>query len=86
MAWAARSQLKPFQRVARTIRRRLDGILAHIRTRLSNGRTEGLNGEARTVTRRAFGFHSARSLIAMLFLCCSGVRLEPSHVYAFWTH
>ena len=86
MAWAARSQLKPFQRVARTIKRHLDGILAYIRTRLSNGRTEGLNGKARTVTRRAFGFHSARSLIAMLFLCCGGIKLEPSHVYPFWTH
>lgn len=77
VGWAARSQLAPFKRVARTIRKHTEGILAYIRTGLSNGRAEGMNGKARTITRRAYGFHSAASLIAMLFLCCSGLVLEP---------
>lgn len=79
MGWATRSQLKPFARVARAIRAHLEGILAYIRTGISNGRTEGMNGKARVITRRAFGFHSATSLIAMLFLCCSRVPLTPRH-------
>jgi hypothetical protein len=29
------------------------------------------------IARRAFGFHSAEALIAMLFLTCSGIELEP---------
>lgn len=44
---------------------------------MSNGRAEGMNGKVRTITRRAYGFHSASALIALLFLCCSGLVLEP---------
>lgn len=77
--WAARSRLRPFQKLARTVRRHQDGILAYVATGLSNGRTEGLNGKIRTITRRSFGFHSAASLIALIFLCCSGITLQPVH-------
>jgi transposase len=77
--WAGRSQLAPFKRVGRTIRQHLDGIVAYIATRITNARTEGLNGKARTITRRSYGLHSASSLIAMLFLCCSGLMLTPAH-------
>lgn len=80
LAWAARARLKPFVRVARTIREHLDGILGYVRTGLSNGRSEGMNGKVRVLTRRAFGFHSASSLIAMLHLCCAGLHLTPRHV------
>ena len=80
LQWAARSRLAPFVRVARTIRSHLDGILAYIRTGLSNGPVEGLNGKARVLTRRAFGFHSAESLVALLFLCCAGLQLDPFRV------
>lgn len=76
---ARRSRLPHFARVARTIARHLDGILAYIRLRLTNGPIEGLNGKARVITRRAFGFHSASALIAMLFLCCGGVHVTPAH-------
>jgi transposase len=75
--WAARSRLAPFKKLAKTIRRHLDGIVAFIATGLSNGPTEGLNGKIRTLTRRAYGFHSARSLIGLIFLCCTGLTLHP---------
>jgi transposase len=64
--WARRSQLTPFKRVAATIRDHATGILAYVRSGLSNGRTEDLNGKARTITRRDYGFHSAHGLIALL--------------------
>ena len=41
------------------------------------GRTEGMNGKIRTITRRSYGFHSASNLIALIFLCCSGISLQP---------
>lgn len=75
--WAARSRLEPFKKLARTIRTHADGIIAYVATKLSNGRTEGLNGKIRTITRRSFGFHSAQSLIGLIFLCCSGLVLHP---------
>ena len=84
--WARRSRLEPFKRVATTVRDHADGILAYVRSGLSNGRTEGLNGKARTLTRRSYGFHSAHGLIGLLMLCCSGIHLEPVHHWPGSTH
>lgn len=86
LAWASRSKLKPFVRLARTIRKHRAGILAYVQTRLNNGRVEGLNGKTRVITRRAYGFHSALSLIAMIFLCCGGIHLPPIHICPFEVH
>lgn len=83
LASARDSGLAPFQKAARTIGKHIDGVIEYVRTGLSNGRIEGLNGKARTLTRRAYGFHSAASLISLLFLCCGGIHLDPSHVYPF---
>jgi transposase len=71
--WAARSQLVPFQKLSRTIRGHAEGILAYVATGLSNGRAEGMNGKVRTITKRSYGFHGPWSLIALIFLCCSGL-------------
>lgn len=81
LRWAVRSRLRPFVKLSRTIRCHMEGILNYIRTGLSNGRSEGLNGKIRTITRRSYGFHSATSLIAHIFLCCSGIILGPIHHY-----
>lgn len=86
IGWAFRSQLAPFRRLAATIRDHLEGILAYVSSRLSNGRTEALNGKARTLTRRAYGLHSASALIALLKLCCSGMDLEPVTLRPGSTH
>jgi transposase len=80
-AWATRSRLEPFRKLAHTIRDHIDGILAYVRSGLSNGRTEALNGKTRTITRRSYGFHSPTSLIALIFLCCGGIHLEPVRTY-----
>ena len=77
LAWASRSKLEPFVKAARTIREYKDRILAYIETKLTNGMTEGFNNKLRMIARRAFGFHSAGALIAMLFLCCGGVTTDP---------
>lgn len=73
LAWASRSRLAPFVRLARTIRRHRHGILAAIRLGLSNGRLEGLNSRIRLISHRSFGFHSAAPLIALVYLCCAGI-------------
>lgn len=68
--------MPPFRKVARTIKQHSEGIVAYVATGLNSGRSEGLNGKIRTITRRSFGFHSASSLIA---LCCGGLTLSPVH-------
>jgi len=77
MSWASRSKLKPFVKVARTIRKYKKGVLAYVEHRLTNRLVEGLNNHLRVIARRAYGFHSAPPLIAMLFLCCGGIDLHP---------
>jgi transposase len=77
IGWAKRSRLAPFIKLADTINDHLEGIVAYVQLKLSNGRIEGTNGKIRTITRRSFGFHSASSLIALIFLCCSRISLMP---------
>ena len=77
MSWASRSKLKPFVKTSRTIRKHLGGILAYFQARLTNGIVEGFNNKLRVIARRAFGFHSPPPLIAMLYLCCGGITLDP---------
>jgi transposase len=76
LAWASRSRLAPFVRLARTLRAHRDGILAAIRLGLSNGRLEGLNSKIRLISHRSFGFHSAHALIALVYLCCTGIVID----------
>ncbi len=75
LAWASRSKLKPFVKLARTIRRHRHGILAATRLSLTNGRLEGLNSRIRLISHRSFGFHSAAPLIALVYLCCAGITI-----------
>lgn len=77
LAWASRSKLKPFIKLARTIRRYRDGILAAIRLGLSNARLEGLNPKVRLISHRSFGFHGPDPLIALIYLCAGGVMIDP---------
>lgn len=75
LSWASRSRLEPFVKLARTIRRYQDGILAAIRLGLNNGRLEGLNSRIRLISHRSFGFHTPAPLIALIYLCCAGVHI-----------
>ncbi|MGV1080927.1 MAG: ISL3 family transposase [Candidatus Nanopelagicales bacterium] len=67
-AKASRSRLKPFVTVARTIRKRMDGILAAVRLGVNNARHEGLNRRVRLIINRAYGFHSANAALALIMI------------------
>ena len=49
LAWASRSKLAPFVKLARTLRARRDGILAAIRLGLSKGRVRSRDARRRAV-------------------------------------
>ena len=76
---ASRSRLKPFVKLARTIRQHRDGILHAVRLGINQGRTEALNNKVRLITRRAYGFHSADAALALVMLCCGPITLTPPH-------
>jgi len=77
LAWASRSKLKPFVKLARAIRRYRAGILAAIRLGLSNSRMEALNSKVRLLSHRSFGFHGPEPLIALIYLSCTGLIIDP---------
>ncbi len=65
---ASRSGLKPFVTVAKTIRKRKEGILAAIRLGINNAQHEGLNRRVRLIVNRAYGFHSAKAALGLIML------------------
>jgi transposase len=77
MNWAQHSRLAPFVKLSRTVKRYKHGIMAYVKTGLSNGAVEGINNKIRVITRRAYGLRSLKSLKAMIMLCCGGLTLTP---------
>ena len=73
LAWARRSRLPSFVKLARTIAAQRDGIMAAVKHGLSTARVEQLNTQIRLIARRAFGFHSPRPLIAVSMLNLAGL-------------
>lgn len=79
LGWAQRSRMAEFVQLGRTIRTHRTGILAAIRLRITNGRSEGRNNVVRLITRRGYGFHSAKAVAALVMLTCGGVTIELPH-------
>ena len=76
LGWASRSKLRPFVKLARTIRKYRDGILAAVRLGMSNARLEGLNSKVRLISHRSYGFHGPEPLISLIYLCAGGVTIN----------
>lgn len=83
---AQRSRLAPFVKLQRTIRAHRAGIVAALETGINNARSEGLNRRVRAITSRAFGFHSAKAVAAMIMLTCGPVQLRLPHDNATINH
>jgi transposase len=75
----ARCRLAPFVKLGKTIRKHRDGILAAIHLGVNQGRTEALNNKIRLITRRAYGFHSAKAALALIMLTCGPITLHLPH-------
>ena len=73
------SWLPAFVKVAATIRKHREGILAAIRLGINNARAEGLNNHVRLIIRRAYGFHSATAALALVMLSCGPITLRLPH-------
>lgn len=73
--WARRSNLQPFRTLAETLDKHWPGIHRFVELRLTNAIVEGSNSKVRLISHRAFGFHSAAALIAMIYLNCSNIEI-----------
>jgi transposase len=81
-SWCERAEgsgLAPFRKLASTVRWHLEGIGASVGLGLTNARTEALNTKVRLITRRAYGFHSAEAVIALVMLTCGPITLRLPH-------
>lgn len=67
---ASRSGLVPMVRVAETIRRHAEGILAWFRSRISNGMLEAMNSLVQAAKVRARGYRTTENFIAVAYLVC----------------
>jgi transposase len=79
-----RSRLEPMKKVARTLRSHQPLILNWFRAKgeVSSGAVEGLNNKVKLVTRKSYGFRTAR--VARLALLHNLGRLpEPKHTHRF---
>ena len=73
LAYATRSKLPPFVRLARTIRRYRASIEATIEWRLTNGIAESNNASIGRLRTNARGFHTAKAFITMIMLDRAGI-------------
>jgi transposase len=73
ISWARRSRIPAFARLTKTITRFRDLILNALEHGLSNARSEATNTHLPLLTRRAYGYHSPDSLIAMADLTRGGL-------------
>lgn len=69
--WVARSRIPEMRAVARMVRRHWDGIVAYLRTRISNGAAEALNGIIQTIKRKSRGFRTFAYFRTMIYLVAS---------------
>ncbi len=81
LQWVEDAGPEPFIKAANTIAEHFDGVCAYVQTGLTNSRAEGLNRKIRVVTSRAYGFQSAKSLMAMIMLCCGGIQIAWPHIF-----
>ncbi len=69
-AWAIRSRLTPFKKVARMLNNRLDRILIWFSGPISNGPAEGFNSRIQSIKSAARGFRIFEHYrIRILFFC-----------------
>ncbi len=73
LAWAKRSRLPSFVKLAKTIEKYLPLIRNTMDHGMSNARVEATNTHLRVLTRRAYGFHTPETLIAMAMLTRGGL-------------
>jgi transposase len=67
-AWAQRSRLPAFRRVARTIRKHWDGVKRYFTSGLTNAILEGINSLIQSAKARARGFRTVENLIAIVYV------------------
>ena len=75
--WASRCRLKPIQRLAKTLKSRLNELLNWCRWPITNAMTEGLNSKIQWIKYTARGFRSRDGFRRAIFFHCGKLELYP---------
>ena len=75
ISWASRSRMPDIMKLAKTIKRHLDGIMEAIQTGINSAVVEGLNNKIRTAFRRSYGFKAREYRDTIIYLVAGGLRL-----------
>ena len=78
ISWALRSRLEPMKRVARMVRKHLEGILNAIVLRATNATAESVNAKIQRVKRMACGFRNRERFRAAIYFHLGGLDLRPA--------
>jgi len=77
--WATHSRLGPIIKVAKTIKRYWDGVVAYHVYPVTNGVVEGLNSKIKTAMKRAYGFKDSRYLKTIVYLVVGKLKFDYPH-------
>jgi transposase len=75
-SWAIRSRIPAMVEVARTVKRRWDGILRWFQSRITNGLLEGINSLVQAAKAKARGYRTIRNLTTIIFLIAGKLDLR----------
>jgi len=75
--WATHSRLEPMIRVARMMKRHLEGILNFLRYRTTNALSEALNSKIQEIKYRARGYRNRENFRLAILFHCGGLDLDP---------
>lgn len=75
--WAIRSRLDPIKKVARMLKRHVDGLLSYFRHRFTNAVSEGFNSRIQSIKSAARGFRNFANYRLRILFYCGKLQLLP---------
>lgn len=76
---AQESEIAPFMRFVKTVKKHWDGILNYITSKLTNGILEGINSKIQLIKRRARGYRNTTNFINMIYFNCGKLQFDYPH-------
>ena len=76
---ASHSRIDAFKKLYQKVKRHKEHILNAIRLRMSNARIEAINNKIKLIIRKAYSFRNIQSMLDMVYLVCSDLRLTLSN-------
>jgi len=79
-SWAIRSRLEPIKKVARMIKRHLEGIVNAVVSGITNARAEGINSRIQWIKKTACGYRNRDTFREAIYFHLGGLDLYPDGV------